>query len=275
VSGSALTINYVDAGERTTHPAVVLVHGLGGRWQHWERVIPAISARRRVLAVDLPGFGRSSLPSAPLSLAAMADALAAMFRELSIDRVVFVGHSFGGPLGTIFATRHPALTERLVLVAGTVQSFQRTLDGGIRPWLTRPLTAVATVAELLYTPLPVPLPLRGPISQSRVLRQLALWPFVLAPQRLSPEDARLLIDGAGARGVLPTARAIADASGWERLHVDVPVTLINGDHDLIAPLSDLRTYAGRVDQALVVKDTGHLPMIERPEAFLAALNQAI
>jgi pimeloyl-ACP methyl ester carboxylesterase len=205
----------------------------------------------------------------------MADALAAMFRELSLDRVVFVGHSFGGPLGTIFATRHPAFTERLVLVAGTVQSFQRTLAGGIRPWFTRPLTAVATVAELLYTALPVPLPLRGPISRSQALRRLALWPFVLAPQRLSPEDARLLIDGAGARGVLPTARAIANATGWERQHVDVPVTLINGDHDLIAPLSDLRTYAGRVDQALVVKDTGHLPMIERPEAFLAALNQAI
>jgi pimeloyl-ACP methyl ester carboxylesterase len=57
--------------------------------------------------------------------------------------------------------------------------------------------------------------------------------------------------------------------------VDVPVSLINADHDRIAPLADLRTYAGRVDKALVVKDSGHLPMIERPEAFLAAFSDAV
>jgi pimeloyl-ACP methyl ester carboxylesterase len=205
----------------------------------------------------------------------MADVVAALIGELSLDRVVFVGHSFGGPLGTIFATRHRAMTERLVLVAGTVQSFQRTLGGSLRPWLTRPLTALATVAEVAYTVVPIPEALRGPIARSRLLRRLALWPFVLAAQRLSSDDARLLIDGAGARGVLPTARAIAAASGWECLRVDVPVTLINGDHDRIAPLADLRAYTGRVDQAIIIKHTGHLPMIERPEAFAAALTQAI
>jgi pimeloyl-ACP methyl ester carboxylesterase len=271
-----LTINYVDVGHSTTNPPVVLVHGLGGRWQHWAQVISPISARRRVLALDLPGFGRSPLAATgPLDLPGLADAIAALIRELSLNRVIFVGHSFGGPLGTIFATRHRELTERLVLVAGTVQSFQRTLAGSVRPWFSRPLTAVATIAELVYTATPVPESLRGPIARSRFLRALALWPFVLATQRLSTGDARLLIDSAGAPGVLPTARAIAAATGWERLQVDVPVALINGDHDRIAPLADLRRYAGRVDKVLVVKDTGHLPMIERPDAFLAALSDAI
>lgn len=216
------------------------------------------------------------MPSADsLDLAGLADVVAALARELSLDRVIFVGHSFGGPLGTIFATRHRDLTERLVFVAGTVQSFQQTLAGSLRPWFTRPITAVATIAELVYTALPVPESLRGPIVRSRFLRRLALWPFVFAAQRLSAEDARLLIDGAGAPGVMSTARAIAGASGWDRVQIDVPVSLINGDHDRIAPLADLRAYASRVDQALVVKNTGHLPMIERPEPFLAALSEAI
>jgi cis-3-alkyl-4-acyloxetan-2-one decarboxylase len=276
VNRSALTINYVEAGDPTGDPAVVLVHGLGGRWQHWSKVIPAISTRRRVLALDLPGFGQSSLPATgQLDLPAIADAIAAVVHALEIHRLTFVGHSFGGPLGTIFATRHRGVTKRLVLVAGTVQSFQRTLSAELRPWCTRPLTAIASVAELAYTATPIPDPLRGPISRSSVLRRLALWPFVLAPRRLGPEDARLMIDGAGAQGVWPTARAIARARGWDRLPVDVPVTLINGDHDLIAPLSDLRAYRGRVDQALVVKETGHMPMIERPDAFLVALKQAL
>jgi pimeloyl-ACP methyl ester carboxylesterase len=276
VSGSHVTINYVDTQGPDAALPVVLVHGLGGRWQHWARVIPTIGARRRVLALDRPGFGGSSpLSKGALDLPMLADVVAALTRVLSLKRVIFVGHSFGGLLGVTFATRHRELTERLVMVGGTLQSFQRTLGGSLLPWFTRPRTALATVAELGYTALPVPEFLRGPIARSRFLRRLALWPFVHAAQRLSAEDARLLIDGAGSRGVVPAARAISRARGWERVAVDVPVSLINADHDRIAPLADLRTYAGRVDKALVVKDSGHLPMIERPEAFLAAFSDAV
>lgn len=275
VRGSAVTISYVDTQGPVAGPPVVLVHGLGGRWQHWARVIPAISARRRVLALDLPGFGgSSSLPKGALDLPMLADVVAALTRELSLERVIFVGHSFGGLVGTTFATRHRELTDRLVLVGSTLQSFQRTLAGSLRPWLTRPRTALAAVTELGHAALPVPKALRGPIARSRVLRVLALWPFVHAAHRLSAEDARLLIDGAGARGVVPTARVIGRAGGWERVAVDVPVTLINADRDRIAPLADLRAYTGRADKVLVVKDSGHLPMLERREAFLSALRDA-
>jgi pimeloyl-ACP methyl ester carboxylesterase len=276
VGGSRLSINYVDAGNPTAATPLVLVHGLGGRWQHWAHVIRAMSARGRVLALDLPGFGESRYPTdRQLDLADMADAVAALASELSLGRVVFVGHSFGGPLGMTFASRHESLTEALVLVAGTVQSFQRTLARRLRPWFVRPLTAVSTVAELIYTAVPIPEAVRGPIARSPRLRPLALWPFVLAPRHLRAEDARLLVDGAGGPGVLPTARAIGRASGWERLQVGAPVTLINGDHDRIAPLADLRTYPGRVERALVIKNSGHVPMLERPDAFVDALTVAL
>ena len=84
-----------------------------------------------------------------------------------------------------------------------------------------------------------------------------------------------MIEGVGAAGVLPTARAIAGATGWEQLPVHVPVALINGGHDLIAPLTDLRDYPGRVDQSLVIKGAGHLPMIEDPGAFMAAFDSCV
>jgi pimeloyl-ACP methyl ester carboxylesterase len=121
----------------------------------------------------------------------------------------------------------------------------------------------------------VPARLRPVIAGSAALRALALWPFVWKPSRLSPEDALLLIDGAGAPGVFPTARAIAASSGWERQPVDVPAALINSDHDLIAPLADLRAYPVGVDQALVVKGTGHLPMLEVPEKFVEVFDAAL
>jgi pimeloyl-ACP methyl ester carboxylesterase len=268
-------INYVDVGSGDEEP-VVLVHGLGGQWQNWLENIPRLAQERRVLALDLPGFGESPYPmDRQLDLADMADAVAALATKMGVRRVVFVGHSFGGPLGMTFASRHHALTEAVVLVAGTVQSFQSTLARKLLPWFIRPLTAVSTVAELIYTAVPVPEAVREPIARSPLLRSLALWPFVLAPQHLRAEDARLLVDGAGAPGVLPTARAIGRASGWERLQVDAPVALINGDHDRIAPLADLRTYPGRVDRAIVIKNSGHMPMLERPHAFVDALTLAL
>jgi pimeloyl-ACP methyl ester carboxylesterase len=51
--------------------------------------------------------------------------------------------------------------------------------------------------------------------------------------------------------------------------------LINSDHDLIAPLADLRSYPGRVDQALIVKGSGHLPMLEVPEKFVEVFSAAL
>src|SRR3954467_6970070 len=115
------------------------------------------------------------------------------------------------------------------------------------PRSTRPpgvLNAPASAPELLSAAIPVPGRARGPIAARPLLRQLALWPFLGAPRRCSPRDARLLIDGTGAPGVLPVARAIRGASGWARIPVHVPVALISGDRDLIAPLSDLRTFPG-------------------------------
>ena len=275
VDGMTISVSYVDAGHLQSNAALLLVHGLGGRWQHWLKVIPPLSQHRRVIAVDLPGFGETTLPWPTLTLPRIADVIARLLAELQVERVIFVGHSFGGPLASIFAARHPRLTEQLVLAAGTVQSFQQTLSRELRPWLLRPRSALATVAEVIGVALKLPTPAARLVARSRLLRLLALWPFVHQPGRLTAEDALLLIEGTGAPGVFPTTRGIARAKGWENETIDVPVALVNGDHDLIAPLADLRSYRGRADHVIVIKQTGHLAMIERPEAFTAALEGVI
>src|SRR5687767_12040642 len=58
-------VAYVSLG--TGEPACVLVHGLASSWQWWLPTIPALAARRRVVALDLPGFGGSEMPARPLS----------------------------------------------------------------------------------------------------------------------------------------------------------------------------------------------------------------
>src|SRR5690242_18515255 len=62
-------VNYVDYGSGEGS-AVVLIHGLGGCWQNWLENIPRIAEQRRVIALDLPGFGYSQMPSDGISIPA-------------------------------------------------------------------------------------------------------------------------------------------------------------------------------------------------------------
>jgi pimeloyl-ACP methyl ester carboxylesterase len=80
----------------------------------------------------------------------------------------------------------------------------------------------------------------------------------------------LLLDGAGARGVLPTARAVGRLRPGEGLgQLRCPVMAIGADHDAISPLPDLAAFAQAVPaaQTVVLEGTGHMVMLERPDAF--------
>jgi pimeloyl-ACP methyl ester carboxylesterase len=87
-------VNYVDIG--AGGQPCVLLHGHGGRWQCWLETLPALAEHRRVIALDLPGFGRSALPPRP---ARSMDSLAGVVEELAtlldLGAVDVVGHSMG------------------------------------------------------------------------------------------------------------------------------------------------------------------------------------
>jgi pimeloyl-ACP methyl ester carboxylesterase len=250
----------------------VLIHGLGGCRQHYEGVIPALGRHVRTIALDLPGFGASPLASRGLSLDDHAGAVAAVLADAGVTEAVIAGHSMGGPLALRFAHRHPGYARALVLVCGTVQSFQQTLARRVRPWIRAPRTATATVAEVLLTALPLPAGAARALARSPLGRRVALWPFVRRPAALDASLALTLVAGAGAPGVLPTARALARITGWERDDVRAlpPLYAINGTFDRIAPLSDLRRFPMPLRRAVELP-TGHMVMLEAPAGFVEEL----
>ena len=277
VAGSRL--HYLDytAGHDRGGDVFVLAHGLGGRGQHWSENIPALGQRGRVIAVDLPGFGRSRPLPGRYSIEAFADAIAQLCRQLRLPPVVFVGHSLGGPLAVRFATRHPGLARAIVLVAGTVDVFAETLG---RRHLGRnlrhhPKTVAATYFEALTAALPAPGALRRQVRRRPALRRLLLWPYLHRPAALPADSVALLLDGAGARGVLPTALAVGRLRPGEGPgQVRCPVMAIGADHDAISPLPDLAAFARAVPAApaVVLEGTGHMLMLERPDAFNTELT---
>ena len=272
VAGSRL--HYLDytAGHHHGGDVFILAHGLGGRWQHWSQNIPALGERGRVIAVDLPGFGRSWPLPGRYSIEAFADAIAELCRELHLPPVVFLGHSLGGPPAVRFATRHPALTKAIVLVAGTVDVFAEALGGRHLGRILRhhPRTVASTYFEVLTAALPAPGVLRRQVSRRPALRRLLLWPYLHRPAVMPAGSVAVLLDGAGARGVLPTARAVGRLRPGEGLgQLRCPVMAIGADHDANSPLPDLAAFAGVVPaaQTVVLEGTGHMVMLERPDAF--------
>ncbi|MEA2445009.1 MAG: hypothetical protein QOJ12_2301 [Thermoleophilales bacterium] len=263
-------LHYLDAG--SGERCFVLVHGMGGRWQHWLETIPALAEHGRVLALDLPGFGGSEAPAAGTSLDGFADAAAELARELGVRRVVLAGHSMGGPIAIRFAARHPGSAEAIVPVAGAVYQFSALLGlrDVVRFAVQRPRETAAIAMEIATAGLPTPAPVRRLVVRSPRLRKLFLSPYLLDPLAVPADAAQLIIDGAGARGVLPTVRAIARSDPRAGINaVRCPILALAGDGDRIAPLSDTEAFQRDVPRAqtVVLQGCGHMLMLERPRVF--------
>jgi pimeloyl-ACP methyl ester carboxylesterase len=109
-----------DSGSSLAAPgrsAILLIHGLGDEADSWRRVIPSLAGSARVIALDLPGFGRSE-SRARVGVSACVRAVLGLLDALSIGRAVFVGSSLGAVVAEIAAFRAPGRCAGLVLVDG-------------------------------------------------------------------------------------------------------------------------------------------------------------
>lgn len=253
-------------------PVVVLVHGLGGRWQHWAENLAGLTEHARVVAVDLPGFGLSAPPREGYAVDGFADVVAALARQLDLPPATVVGHSLGALVALRLAHRHPDRVSSVVLAGGTVGAFAEVL--GLRHpahhLRRRPATVAATLFEVLTAGLPVPGPVRRQVVARSWLRRLLLWPYLHRPAAMPAHGVASLVDGVGTHGVLRVARAVATMRVDRWLHeVDVPLLAIAGEHDLVAPLDQLAALARAVPAAetVVLAGVGHMVMLERADAF--------
>ena len=113
VTRNGATLFYEDLG--SGDPTIVLVHGIGNH-AHFQAQIEHFSLRRRVIAPDLPGFGRSEAPDRDYGLEAYAEDVAWLCQELGVRHAAIVGHSMGGAVAVEVAARHPELACAVVLL---------------------------------------------------------------------------------------------------------------------------------------------------------------
>ncbi|MEA2445285.1 MAG: hypothetical protein QOJ12_2577 [Thermoleophilales bacterium] len=254
-------VHYVDYGEsRDGQRPVVLIHGLAACWQNWLETIPRLAAEgRRVIALDLPGFGESEMPRDDISISGYGRTVESLIDKLDLGQVVVVGHSMGGFTAAEFAIQYPPRVERLVLQAAAGISSNNTERA--------PMLAGARVVGAVMA---------RAAAQSRLfasrprLRHIALATVVRHPSRIPADMAWELISHSGREGFLPALKAILSYDFRERLsQISAPTLVITGSDDMLVPADDADEYVRVIPDARKVffDDTGHTPMIERPETF--------
>jgi len=123
---------YVEFGD-DANPPLVLIHGYGAMWQHWNRNIPTLEKDYKVYALDLLGFGESEKPNAQYGLSLWAKQIEAFLQFKQLSKIILIGHSMGGASSLWFANENPELVKALVLVDASgifpdeVGTFERVL----------------------------------------------------------------------------------------------------------------------------------------------------
>jgi pimeloyl-ACP methyl ester carboxylesterase len=115
---------YTESGVETGD-AFVLVHGIGMGHRVFRDLAEELGKAGRVYAVDLPGFGDSPEPGSAHSMQVSGDFLAAFVLSLPVLKPVLVGHSMGTEVVTEAVVRHPEISDRIVLIAPTVNIHER------------------------------------------------------------------------------------------------------------------------------------------------------
>ncbi len=128
-------IAYIDQG--SGDQTIILVHGLASNAGFWRYNIPELSKKYRVIAVDLPGYGKSQKGDYPYTLSFYADQIKKLIEELKLKNVVYVGHSMGGQIGLILASKYPTLLNKLILASPA--GFEK-FDRGEGDWLRSVMT---------------------------------------------------------------------------------------------------------------------------------------
>ena len=236
-------------------PPVLAIHGLGGGAHFFAGFARRLQSHHRVIAVDLPGTGRSGAGD-PFSMQRWLDDLGTLIAGRTGEPAVIVGHSMGTIVALKLWQARPERVRGLVFVGGLPE--------------VRPLVR-ARLSERLGT--------------LRTATSLRGWGPKVSPANFSPATMQAqpevvaLFERLFEEQAVETYRAsievlLASSAVDVVPRVDVPCFAITGADDQYAPPDEVAAFAARMArpaQLAVLPDCGHLPFFERPDAFAGAV----
>jgi pimeloyl-ACP methyl ester carboxylesterase len=257
-------VNYVEIGEG---PPIVFVHGISGSWQNWLENLPHFARNHRAIALDLPGFGSSPMPSWPIGMPAYGRLLHDFCEKLGVGGdATLVGNSMGGLVAAEAVLSEPSRFNRLVLVSAA---------GFINTWLPHQRGKATSQAWNTFgRPF-------GTAARFFVTHRLARWlmfRFVIRyPSRLRKELLwEQMASGVPCPGFADALDAVIEYDARDRLEeIQIPVMIVWGFEDWVISAAAALSYHRRIPHSRleVFEHTGHVPQMERPARFNAVLDE--
>lgn len=262
------SIAYIEAGEGKE--TIILVHGLASNAGFWRYIIPELAKKYHVIAVDLPGYGKSQKEYYAYNMSFFAEQVVRLADALQIKKFIYAGHSMGGQIGLTLALRHPDRISQMVLVAPAgMEEFEQ----GEGDWLR----SVMTVNGVKKT------------TEEGIRRNLAgnFYSWDDKWEWMVEERARM----AKAKDfekfcytVVRSVNGMLDEPTYNKLSgIGIPTLVVYGKYDGLIPnpylnpgfTADVFKWGTKQmpnAQLVEIDDCGHMVQIEKPVELLNAIG---
>ena len=250
-----------------TGPAVVLLHGYAETSRMWKPLAKTLARRFTVIAADLPGIGDSSIPKTGLDPKTSAERVHAAVRSLGHTKVRLVGHDIGLMVAYAYAAMYPQEVEKLALMDAFLP--------GVQGW-----EAVYNNPVVWHFRFSGPTPEALVKGRERIYFEHFWNDFAADRTRSIPEADRRAYTEAYARPGRMAAgfayfaafpKTAADFTELAKTQLTIPVLSIGGDKSLGEALGAQAKAIATDATVVVLKETGHWIMEERPDETIAAL----
>lgn len=253
-----------DEGPRDDQSPIVLLHGFGSSLHAWDGWAQALRDKRRVVRLDLPGFGLTGpSPDGIYGLERDMRVTLAVLDRLGIARGVIGGNSLGGAVSWRMALAHPARVEKLILVdAGGYPQHATSVPIGMR------LLRLPGLPWLMQHTLPKSLVEQG-------LRNVFGDPSRVTPEMIERSFDLTAREG-NRRALVDRTRQRSPNTSYERIReLKLPTLIVWGGRDRLVPPDDAQRFHRDIAGSTLVifDDLGHAPEEEDPVRTVAAVRR--
>lgn len=245
-----LNIHYYEGGPSNAE-TILMVHGFAANKDNWLRFARYLSQDYRVIALDLPGFGASSKPLGSYDIGTQTERLADVIDALELTQPHLIGNSMGGHISALYAARYPQNTRSLALLDNAGISSPQPSE----------------LRQRLQRSEPNPLVVRSPDDFQRLLEFVFVQPPYLPPSLKHYFAEQAISNSAHYDTVFAHLTERYIPLEPQLAKILAPTLIIWGAEDRVLDVSSVAVMQPllRHSSAVILPETGHAPMIERPE----------
>ena len=242
IAVNGLLLNYY-VGDGNKSPALLFLHGWRAEGTIWFPTLENFNSENSIYCLDLPGFGKSELPREPYGVENYSEIVSGFISKLGLEKVIVIGHSFGGRIAIKLASKNPKFLQGIVLVdsAGFVD---KTLLNKLKRIIAKPLRPIFKLK-----------PFHG--LRKSIYRLIGSEDYIATPLL---RETYLKIIG-------------EDLSG-DMKRIDTLTMIIWGAQDKDTPLKHAHKMNESIknSELVVLEEAGHFSFLDKKEEFLEALR---